>query len=101
VQRRQGSVVPVVASRAEQVKSAARHRLDLLHFAHVLLRLVSRGADGIDHALGLVGGVEMDERHLYCLAIGGERAVQTATVRGGLGKVQPLLAPQDARQFFD
>jgi hypothetical protein len=41
------------------------------------------GADGIDDALGLVGGVEMHQRHLHRLAVGGQRAVQPAPVGSG------------------
>jgi hypothetical protein len=58
-------------------------------------------ANGIDHSPGLAGGIEMGERHLHGLAIGGERAVQPALVGGGFGETQPVLAPENAGQFFE
>ena len=68
-QRRQRGLVGIVAHGAEQVERTAGHRLVRLHFGDVLLGVGCGGADGIDHALGLAGGVEMHQRDLHGLAV--------------------------------
>jgi len=47
---------------------------------------VGRGADRIEDALALIGGVEMHQRHLHRLMIRGQRSVEAASVRSGLSQ---------------
>ena len=60
---RQRCLVGVVAPRAEHTKSATGHSLVVSHLADVVLSVRCGGADGIDHALGLAGSVEMHQGH--------------------------------------
>ena len=43
----------------------------------------------------------MHQRHLYRLAIGGQRSLKPAPVRGSLSKAKPALAPEDACDLLD
>ena len=54
------------------------------------------GADRLDDTLRLAGGVEMNQRHLYRLAVGRHRSVEPPLVSGSLSEAKPTLAPQDA-----
>jgi hypothetical protein len=44
--------------------------------------------------LRLAVGVEMNQRHLYRLAIGRQRSVESPLVSGSLSEAKPTLAPQ-------
>jgi hypothetical protein len=50
---------------------AAGHGLIRRHVDDVFLSVRRRGADGIDNPLGVASSVEMNQRHLYRLAVAG------------------------------
>jgi hypothetical protein len=43
----------------------------------------------------------MNQRHLYRLAVGCQRSLQPAPMRGSLSKAKPALAPEDASDLLD
>ena len=90
----------IVALGAEHV-GTARHCLVRRHPGDFLLGVGRCGADRINDALGLVGGIEMHQRHLHRLAVGRQGAVEPATVGGRLGQAQATLAPWDTGEFLD
>jgi hypothetical protein len=49
----------------------------------------------------VASGVEMNQRHLYRLAVGRQRSVEPPPVSGSLGQAKPTLAPQDASNFLN
>ena len=83
-QCRQGGLVGVVSLGTKQFESIAGHGLIRCHVGHILLGIRHRGPYGIDYALRLAGGIEMDQRHLYRLAVGCQRPLQSAPMRGSL-----------------
>ena len=51
------------------------------------------GADRLDDTLRLAGGVEMNQRHLYRLAVGRHRSVEPPLVSGSLSEAKPTQGP--------
>jgi hypothetical protein len=100
-QRRQRGLLGIVALGPEQFERTAGHNLVFLHFGDVLVSVCRSGADGIDDAFGLASGVEMNQRHLYRLAVGRQRSLQPAPVSGSLSEAKPPLGPQDAGDLLD
>ena len=50
-----------------------RHRLILLHVLDVLLGVSGASANGINHALGLANGIEMNQSDIDRLPVRAER----------------------------
>jgi hypothetical protein len=67
------------------------------HVSHVLIGIGRRCSDGGGHTLGLIGSIEMGERHVHCAMVGCKGALEPAPDGGGFSEAQPALAPQDAR----
>jgi hypothetical protein len=58
-------------------------------------------SDGDGHTLGLIGSIEMCERHVHGAMVGSKGALEPAPNGGGFSEAQPAFAPQDSRQFLD
>jgi hypothetical protein len=54
------------------------------HVGHILMGIGHGGSYGVEHALRLARGVEMNQRHLYRFPVGCQRPLQPAPVRGSL-----------------
>jgi len=65
----------------------AGHGLVGLHCGNVIIGVRCRGADGIDNPLGLASGVEVNQSHLYRLAVGRQRSLESAPMGSGLSQV--------------